>query len=164
MEEFNGPVIIHGELQIPGPVRPEPAAQFGSHVGVDGNLDLAGGLTILETGNLRVVNSVHGVPASFEGGVAVRQDLDVGSRIRCRGDVGIDQELRVGSTIRCATLAAEAIFTPSNSTATVDNRLNVLQSAVNTLQQRVFSVDNRLTALQGQVDELQQRVEALENS
>ena len=46
-EEFEGPVIINGELRIPGPVRPEPAAQFGSHVGVDGDFHVAGNLAVL---------------------------------------------------------------------------------------------------------------------
>jgi hypothetical protein len=34
-------------LLVRGPVRPEPAAQFGSHVGVDGNLDVAGDISLL---------------------------------------------------------------------------------------------------------------------
>jgi hypothetical protein len=44
---FEGNVAVTGQLTIPGPVRPEPAAQFGSHVGIDGNLDVAGDIQLV---------------------------------------------------------------------------------------------------------------------
>jgi hypothetical protein len=44
---MGGHLEITGQLRIPGPVRPEPAAQFGSHVGVDGNLDVAGDIHLV---------------------------------------------------------------------------------------------------------------------
>lgn len=74
-EEFDGPVIINGELRIPGPVRPEPAAQFGSHVGVDGNLDVAG--------RLHIFGPVRPEPAAqFGSHVGVDGNLDVAGDIR----------------------------------------------------------------------------------
>jgi|SRR5215212_53880 len=39
--------VIANRIEVPGPTRPEPAAQFGSHVGVEGNLDITGELNML---------------------------------------------------------------------------------------------------------------------
>lgn len=56
MPEFDEDVVIKGELRVLGPVRPTPAAQFGSHVGIDGNLDVLGNLQMLK-GDIFLLNA-----------------------------------------------------------------------------------------------------------
>jgi hypothetical protein len=108
-EEFEGPVVIHGELQIPGPVRPEPAAQFGSHVGVDGNLELAGNLNIRagdlniqETGSLHVKGPVRPQPAAqFGSHVGVDGNLELGGNLNIpAGDLNVGGRGTVGGDLK----------------------------------------------------------------
>jgi hypothetical protein len=87
-EEFDGPVIINGQLRIPGPVRPEPAAQFGSHVGVDGNLDVAGNLAVLGQSE-----------AQFPSRVGVGGDLEVAGQLRIPGPVRPEPAAQFGSHV-----------------------------------------------------------------
>jgi hypothetical protein len=87
-EEFEGPVIINGELRIPGPVRPEPAAQFGSHVGVDGDFHVAGNLAVLGQS-----------AAEFPGRVGVGGDLTVGGQLQIPGPVRPEPAAQFGSHV-----------------------------------------------------------------
>jgi hypothetical protein len=142
MEEFEGPVVIHGELQVPGPVRPEPAAQFGSHVGVDGNLDLAGSLNILETGRLIAQGPIISRSvAQFESHAEIDGNLDVAGNLKLVGTLEVTGEVDV-KVIRCAILVAQAIFTPSASGASVDHRLTHLETEISQLRERVAILES----------------------
>ena|SRR5215207_7540695 len=88
-ETFDGPVVVRGRLEanrvdVPGPVRPEPAAQFGSHVGVEGNLDVSGRTNAhdVRATKVEVPGPVRPEPAAqFGSHVGVEGNLDVSGRL-----------------------------------------------------------------------------------
>jgi hypothetical protein len=87
-EQFDGPVIINGQLRIPGPVRPDPAAQFGSHVGVDGDLHVAGHLSLKGQAE-----------AEFPSHVRVKGALHVTKELRILGPVRPQPAAQFGSHV-----------------------------------------------------------------
>jgi hypothetical protein len=93
---FDEPVVAT-RVEVPGPTRPEPAAQFGSHVGIEGNLDVTG-MVLVKSGRVDAAR-VHAKSVDVPGPVRPEPAAQFGSHVGIEGNLDVLRDINVAGDI-----------------------------------------------------------------
>jgi chromosome segregation ATPase len=155
---FNSNLDVSGNVGISGELTVDKDVIFNSNLDVSGNIGISGELTVdqdvIFNSNLDVSGNV-----GISGELTVDDKVQFNSSLDVSGNVGISGELNMN----CNILVDVSNIFFCNSTNYLD-KINIIDSSVNILEERVSVIDSSINILDSSVNILEERVSVIDSS